>query len=97
LYEGPATITRFNGSKVAVEVAVWVYDAGPASEWGGRVVVNAPETQSDDVGTTCSIRWPTPGGAMVGAFILGAGQVSDKTATYRMHGSGQLAKIAADV
>jgi hypothetical protein len=97
VYQGPATITRVDGSHIRADVTIWLYEAGPLSEWGGRVVVNAPDTRLDDLGSRCGIRWATPsGGFMAGAFVLGAGHVGEQATTYRMQGSGAIAAVAAD-
>jgi hypothetical protein len=97
VYQVPATIIRFDGSDVCADVTVWVFDGGPQSEWGGRVTVTRPETLFNDGGATCGIRWTAPGGGVVvGAFVLCAGQLGGKTATYRVQGSGVLAEAAAD-
>jgi hypothetical protein len=91
LYQGQATITRPGGGQVAAEVTVWLDDTGVLPAWGGRGLVASPESLLDDIGTTCAIRWPAPGGALtVGAFVLGGGQVVGTVETFRMLGTGGL-------
>jgi hypothetical protein len=79
------------------DAIVWQDDSSPVSGWGGRAVVRLPATLVNDIGTTCTILWPTPGdGFMAGSFVLGAGQEGKLAETYRMHGTGALAVVPTD-
>jgi hypothetical protein len=91
LHQGEATITRPDGSHVPAEVTVWQDETAVLSSWGGRAVVGPADSLSNDVGSTCTLRWPIAGDAnMVGAFVVERGQVDNTAETYRMVGSGFL-------
>jgi hypothetical protein len=96
LYQGQATITRADGSCIDADVTIWLDDTGSTPEWGGRTVVTCPGTLSNKLGNRCVIRWSAPDGVMVGEFILGGGQITETTETYRMLGCGELTTISAD-
>jgi hypothetical protein len=97
LYQGEATITRADRSHVAADVTIWSDDSDMRSGWGGRAVVRLPDSLADDLGSTCGIRWPVSGdGYMVGHVVLSGGQVGVGRETYRLAGSGDLARFPAE-
>jgi hypothetical protein len=79
---------------VPAEVAIWEDDTGSLHEWGGRAVIEAGHSLISEIGGTCAIRWPVPGGIMVGAFVLGGGQVGNAGESYRLQGTAGLTLVA---
>ena len=59
-------------------MTIWHDDFGADSGWGGRAVVRLSDSLVNDVGRTCTIRWPVSGGGHVaGEFVLSARRVGE--------------------
>jgi hypothetical protein len=98
LYQGEAAITRRDGTQVPADVTIWLDDGGVQSSWGGRAVVRSPDSLISDVGLTCMIRWPVPGGGFVaGEVVLSAVQSGAEAETYRLVGGGDLREIPGGI
>jgi hypothetical protein len=90
-------IRRADGSLARSDVTIWHGDAGVHSGWGGRAVVRSSDSLVNDVGSTCTIRWPMSGGGhMGGEFVLSAGRVGEGVETYRLTGRGELTEVDAE-